>query len=179
MDYTSIICCGSVDPAADCYPSQPNVVFVFADDLGLADVGYNAALATKGSISTPVLDSLATDGTILTKFYAHAVCTPARVALMTGRFAPRTNMKSPIGLGNEARALNEEEELLPEKMKELGYMAHMVGKWHLGSYERKFTPVGRGFDTYCGNLGGGTDFFYHNCELVYTAFFLRIVTCDG
>lgn len=65
-----------------------------------------------------------------------------------------------------ALALNEEEELLPEVLQSLGYQTHMVGKWHLGHYERKFHPVGRGFDSFCGNLGGNLDYFYHNCELV-------------
>lgn len=143
--------------------SQPNVVVVLADDLGLADIGYNAALATRGAVSTPVLDHLSEMGTIFTRFYTNAAGTPARASLMTGRFAPRTNMKSPVGVSDRATALNEEEELLPEKMKDLGYMTHMVGKWHLGFFERRFAPVARGFDTFCGQHGGATDYFYHHC----------------
>lgn len=72
-----------------------------------------------------------------------------------------------------ARSLNEEEQLLPEILKDMGYQTHMVGKWHLGQHERKFTPLGRGFDTYCGNLGGAADHFHHNCEI------LRENTLDG
>lgn len=66
-----------------------------------------------------------------------------------------------------ARSLNEEEQLLPEVLKDMGYQTHMVGKWHLGQHERKFTPLGRGFDTYCGNLGGAADNFHHNCEILW------------
>lgn len=140
------------------------MVFVLADDLGLADIGYNAALATRGAVSTPVLDELSEMGTIFTRFYVNPVCTPTRAALMTGRFASRANIKSPIGLSDRAIGLNKNEELLPEKMKDFGYMTHMVGKWHLGYFERKFVPVARGFDTFCGNLDGTTDFFYHNSK---------------
>lgn len=74
-------------------------------------------------------------------------------------------MKSPA-FRDLAKALNEEEELLPEVLKNIGYQTHMVGKWHLGQYERKFHPVGRGFDSFCGNLGGSIDYFYHNSELL-------------
>lgn len=78
---------------AVCFPNSvqdatpPNVVFVFADDLGIGDVGYNAHLTTRGGMPTPVLDSLAEDGTILTRFYSSYACTPARAALMTGRYS--------------------------------------------------------------------------------------------
>ena len=72
-------------------------------------------------------------------------------------------MKNPEFAAN-AQYLNEEEEILPEVLKNLGYQTHMVGKWHLGHSERRFHPVGRGFDSFCGNLAGWVDYFYHNCE---------------
>lgn len=143
---------------------QPNIVVVMADDLGVADVGYNADISTRGAVSTPVLDGLAKHGTKLTRFYTNALCTPSRASFITGRFASRTNMKSPVHLLDSAQALNDQEETLPEKLKELGYQTHMVGKWHLGNHERKYTPIGRGFDSFCGNLGGAADYFYRNCE---------------
>lgn len=74
-------------------------------------------------------------------------------------------MKSPLGLLGFARALNEDEELLPEILKDEGYQTHMVGKWHLGSHERKYSPLARGFDSHCGSLGGSIDYFYHNGQL--------------
>lgn len=79
------------------------------------------------------------------------------------RFPSRTNMKNPE-YREFSLALNEDEELLPEVLGNLGYQTHMVGKWHLGHYMRKFHPVGRGFESFCGNLGGNLDYFYHNCE---------------
>lgn len=72
-------------------------------------------------------------------------------------------MKNP-SFSARAEALNEEEELLPEVLKNLGYQTHMVGKWHLGHFERRFHPVGRGFDSFCGNLAGSLDYFYHHGE---------------
>lgn len=65
--------------------AQPNVVLVFADDLGIGDVGYHADLTSLGAFSTPVLDDLAASGTVLSRFYANHACTPARASLMTGR----------------------------------------------------------------------------------------------
>lgn len=72
-------------------------------------------------------------------------------------------MKNPFYAGT-AKDLNEDEELLPEVLKNLGYQTHMVGKWNLGHSERRFHPVGRGFDSFCGNLGGSMDYFYHSSE---------------
>ncbi|CAM9685177.1 unnamed protein product, partial [Sphacelaria rigidula] len=147
----------------------PNVVLVFADDLGIGDVGYNRLFAVGGAVHTPVLDQIAAQGTKLTRFYTNALCTPSRASLLTGRFASRTNMKNPDGearSNKESRVL-ERSQLLPEVLKDMGYQTHMVGKWHLGQHERKFTPLGRGFDTYCGNLGGAADNFHHNCEILW------------
>lgn len=141
--------------------TSPNIILVFVDDMGLADIGYNADLATRGTMPTAVLDSVAAEGTIFTRFYSTNLCTPSRAALMTGRYPSRTNMKSPAVFTDTAIALGEDEQLLPEILKDLGYQTHMVGKWNLGQYKREFTPVGRGFDSYCGNFGAQMDFFYH------------------
>ncbi|XP_015775079.1 PREDICTED: arylsulfatase B-like [Acropora digitifera] len=68
--------------------SQPHILFMLADDLGWIDVGLHGS-----KIHTPNIDSLAKDGVILNNFYAQPVCTPARGALMTGRYPIHTGHK--------------------------------------------------------------------------------------
>ena len=63
-------------------PTKPNIVFVLADDLGYADIGYHGGA---GQIKTPALDKLAYDGVRLENYYVQPVCTPTRSALMTGQ----------------------------------------------------------------------------------------------
>ena len=72
--------------AAEPSPPRPNIVFILADDLGWADVGFHG-----GEIKTPHLDELAASGARLEQFYVQPVCSPTRAALMTGRYpdAPR------------------------------------------------------------------------------------------
>ena len=71
--------------------SQPHILFMLADDLGWIDVGFHGS-----KIHTPNIDSLAKDGVILDNFYAQPVCTPARGALMTGRYPIHTGHKNDL-----------------------------------------------------------------------------------
>lgn len=61
--------------------TKPNIIFVMADDLGNADIGYHGGA---GQIKTPVLDKLAGEGVKLENYYVQPLCTPSRSALMTG-----------------------------------------------------------------------------------------------
>lgn len=63
----------------------PHILFMLADDLGWIDVGFHGS-----KIHTPNIDSLAKDGVILDNYYVQPVCTPARGALMTGRYPIHT-----------------------------------------------------------------------------------------
>lgn len=66
-------------------PSPPHILFMLADDLGWIDVGFHGS-----KINTPIIDSLAKEGVILDNYYVQPVCTPARGALMTGRYPIHT-----------------------------------------------------------------------------------------
>ena len=66
--------------------SRPNIVFMFADDMGWADPGFNGG----NPELTPHIDRLRTQGMSLTQFYTHSVCAPSRAAFLTGRYAFRT-----------------------------------------------------------------------------------------
>ena len=67
--------------------SPPHILFMLADDLGWIDVGFHGS-----KINTPTIDSLAKEGVILDNYYVQPLCTPARGALMTGRYPIHTGM---------------------------------------------------------------------------------------
>ena len=137
-------------------PQRPNIVFIMADDLGNADLGYRGGL-----IKSPRIDELARGGVRLESFYGEPVCTPARAALMTGRYPMRYGLQTLVIFPSHTYGLPTDEKTLPEALKEAGYRTMMVGKWHLGHADRKFWPQNRGFDSFYGNVVGEIDYFTH------------------
>lgn len=69
---------------------------------------------------------------------------------MTGKHPIHNGMQHGVLYGAEPRGLPLEEKLLPEYLNELGYKSHIVGKWHLGSYKKEYTPLYRGFESHLG-----------------------------
>ena len=132
----------------------PNIVLVLADDLGNADLGYRGS-----DIKTPNIDKLAKEGVQLESFHGMPVCTPARAALMTGRYPMRYGLQTLVIFPNHTYGLPTDEWTLPQALKQAGYSTSMVGKWHLGHADQKFWPQNRGFDHFYGNLVGEVDYF--------------------
>ncbi len=126
-------------------PRRPNIVIIYADDLGYGDLGCYGHPVNR----TPNLDRMAAEGMRFTQFYsAAAVCTPSRAALLTGRLPVRsglTRVLSPFSTGG----VPDSEILLAEALKEAGYSTAIVGKWHLG-WQKQFLPARHGFDHYFG-----------------------------
>ncbi|QDT71030.1 arylsulfatase B [Lacipirellula limnantheis] len=133
---------------------QPNIVFIMADDLGNADLGYRG-----GEITTPHLDSLATTGVRCESFYGQPVCTPSRAALMTGRMPLRYGLQTLVIFPSHTYGLPADERTLPQALRDAGYRTLMVGKWHLGHADEKYWPQHRGFDHFYGNVVGEVDYF--------------------
>jgi len=127
--------------------SKPNIVLIMADDLGYGD------LSSYGhpNIQTPIIDRLARSGIRLTSFYAgDPVCTPSRAALMTGRYAIRSNMTG-VEFPDSDNGIPPSEITLAEALREQNYQTAMVGKWHLGD-KSPHLPTENGFDSYYGLL---------------------------
>ena len=129
---------GGLVPAWGSTPAareQPNIVFLFADDLGWGDLSCYGNRRVK----TPVLDKLAAEGTLFTQFYvAGSVCSPSRTGIMTGQYPARHRV-----FGHFAReAINKRREMpnsldpsvptLTDALKQAGYVTGHFGKWHLG-----------------------------------------------
>ena len=132
----------------------PNVVLIFADDLGYGDLGCYGA--TK--VQTPNIDRLATEGRRFTDAHsASAVCTPSRYALLTGEYPHRKNLSKPVFL-KTGLVIDTRQQTIASLMKDAGYATACIGKWHLGFGERapnwngdlKPGPLELGFDYYYG-----------------------------
>ncbi|XP_048255353.1 arylsulfatase J-like [Haliotis rufescens] len=135
---------------------KPNIVFIVADDLGWNDVGYR-----NPQMITPNLDRLAKAGVILNSSYVQPLCSPSRNCFMSCYFPYHTGLQDGVIQTDAAKFLPANLTTLPQKLKQLGYDAHMVGKWHLGFCNWKYTPTERGFDTYLGHYSGAEDYFTH------------------
>lgn len=143
-------------------PQKPNIVLIMADDLGYAGL---SCFGGKG-ISTPNLDSLASKGVKFTNFYSNStVCSPTRVALLTGRYQQRVGLDHIYFHCMDDDGLDPcQNQVLAKQLKKAGYHTGAFGKWHLGSGER-FRPQAHGFDEFVGFLDGNIDFIsHHNTE---------------
>jgi arylsulfatase A-like enzyme len=123
----------------------PNVVIVFADDLGYGDLGCYGA---KG-YQTPNLDRMAAEGVRFTDFYvAQAVCSASRAALLTGCYPNRLGILGALG-PRDRHGIHDGERTIADVLKARGYATAIFGKWHLGHHLR-FLPTKHGFDEYFG-----------------------------
>lgn len=148
---------------------QPNIVLIFADDLGYGDVGCYGS-----SLKTPNIDRMAAGGFRSTDCLVAAnVCGPSRAALMTGRYPMRAG--HPISRHNTPKyaeyGIASEEVTMAELLKSAGYFTKMLGKWHLGFHVEGSHPLDAGFDEYFGlhgnfsNRHGDHDTLYRNREV--------------
>ncbi len=126
-------------------PENPNIVILFADDMGYGDLScYGNPI-----IKTPNLDKAASEGMRLTSFYVAApVCTPSRAALLTGRYPFRSNLEFVLG-PESTHGIEDSEFTIAEGLKSKGYSTAIFGKWHLGHLNNHL-PVFHGFDEYFG-----------------------------
>ncbi|MEK7952488.1 sulfatase family protein [Luteolibacter soli] len=130
---------------------KPNIVLIYADDLGFGDVSCNGATA----VQTPNIDRIAKEGLNFTAGYAtSATCTPSRFSLLTGKYAWRQKGTG-ILPGDAAMIIDPAQPTLPATLHKAGYRTGVVGKWHLGlggkegvnwNQPIKLSPNAVGFD---------------------------------
>ena len=138
----------------------PNVLLIYTDDQGYADLGCYGAK----KIKTPRIDKMAAEGVRFTDFYAAAnVCTPSRAALLTGCYPQRVGLGEippvPEGKPWQTRVLypgarfglNPDETTIAEILESRGYATACVGKWHLGD-KKPFMPLDHGFERFFGTV---------------------------
>ncbi|MEJ7766365.1 MAG: arylsulfatase [Chitinophagaceae bacterium] len=136
--------------------ARPNVVYIFADDLGYGDVGAYGQL----KIKTPNLDKMAKDGMRFTQHYTSTpVCAPSRCMLMTGRNGGHSYIRDNYELGAFADSLEGGQMPLPEGtftighlMQQAGYTTGAIGKWGLGLHSNTGDPNKQGFNFFYGYL---------------------------
>ena len=134
-----------VSTAGEAAERTPNVVILFADDQGYADLGCFGAQG----FQTPHLDRMAAEGMKLTSFCVpQAVCGASRAALLSGCYPNRIGMLGAPG-PNARHGIHPDEVLLSELCRSRGYATAMFGKWHLGD-RLPFLPLQNGFDEYVG-----------------------------
>jgi len=124
---------------------QPNIVLIFIDDMGYADIGCFGAT----DYQTPNIDRLANEGVRFTSFYAsQAVCSASRASMLTGCYAERVGIQGALNSHSNI-GINPDETIISEMLKEKGYATAIFGKWHLG-HHKEFLPLQHGFDEYVG-----------------------------
>jgi arylsulfatase A len=140
--------------AADA-PPRPNVVIIMADDMGYGDLGCYGA--TK--ISTPHCDRLAREGRRFTDAHsASASCSPTRFGLLTGGYPWRDDRVPGALTAAEAYKLRPGEATIANVLKKAGYATACIGKWHLGTQNKK--PVDWNQPLTPGPNTAGFDYFY-------------------
>lgn len=125
---------------------RPNVVIFLADDAGWGDYGHSG----NRQVATPHIDSIATGGVSLDRFFVCPVCAPTRAEFLTGRYHPRGGVR---GVSTGQERLDLDEKTLSDAFKAAGYATGAFGKWHNGS-QWPYHPMARGFDEYFGHSSG-------------------------
>ncbi|MEP2775915.1 MAG: sulfatase-like hydrolase/transferase [Luteolibacter sp.] len=161
--YTAIVlpllCAGNVS-AETPEDSRPNIIFIFADDWGYGDIGIHGSTFC----DTPNLDKMAKEGIDFANFTVNSpVCSPSRVAVMTGQFPARhsihqhfQSVKAHIKRGM-SDWLDVQAPMLPRFLKEAGYKTGHFGKWHLGSSGDSPTEDKYGYDSFATFNGSGVN----------------------
>jgi arylsulfatase A-like enzyme len=148
--------------------AQPNIVFMYADNLGHGDLGCYGNAAVK----TPHLDRLAAEGVRCTDFYVvTATCTVSRGAVLTGRHPRRNGLLHQLVVEENWHGIGlpHRERIMPQYLKSAGYATACFGKWNIG-FAPGSRPTERGFDEFLGCRSGNIHYFAHTYHGEYDLF---------
>ena len=159
--------------------NAPNIVLIYADDLGLGDLSCYGSKA----ISTPNIDAMAKEGVMLISYYApSSICSPSRAGLLTGRYPVRSHVPNVFLKSDDFKfklmnqvakitgkysygmeSIAHDEIMLQEALRAGGYQTALIGKWHLGE-DKNNRPNNHGFDYFYGALYSNDITPYHIYE---------------
>ncbi|MBW2060326.1 MAG: sulfatase [Deltaproteobacteria bacterium] len=150
----SLLAPGLAFASQDRHARPPNIILLFADDLGYCDTGLYGC----DRVPTPHINSIARDGVLFTDGYVTApVCSPSRAGLLTGRYQQRFGCEFNVGPIRRALrygvGLPASEITLAHILKKAGYTTGVIGKWHVGA-QPQYHPFKRGFDEFFGFIAG-------------------------
>jgi arylsulfatase A-like enzyme len=148
--------------------APPNIVFVYADNLGSGDLGCYG----RAEVKTPNIDRLAAEGVRCTDFHVvTATCTVSRGAVLTGRHPLRNGLLHQLGSEENWHGvgLPHRERIMPQYLREVGYATACFGKWNLG-FAPGSRPTERGFDEFLGCRSGNINYFTHTYHGEYDIF---------
>lgn len=162
-------CQSESDRVVEQSTNKPNIIYIYADDLGYGELGCYG----QEKIKTPHLDQMASEGIRFTQHYTSTpVCAPARCMLMTGRHAGHSYIRGNYALGGGYDFDEGGNMPLPEgtftighMLQEAGYITGAIGKWGLGSYGTTGEPSKQGFDYFYGFLGQRQPHSYYPTHL--------------
>lgn len=137
-------------------PGKPNVIIIYADDQGAADLNSFGAK----DLVTPNIDNLVNKGVKFTQFYGAPICSPSRSGLLTGKTPQRAGVPGNVSSMSEEAGMPTEQYTMAEMFKDAGYKTAHIGKWHLGQGKDK-QPNAQGFDYSFGHLVGCIDNYSH------------------
>ncbi|MDB4384834.1 arylsulfatase [Opitutaceae bacterium] len=122
----ALLVCGVANLAA----SQPNIIYILADDMGYGDI---RSLNDEGGVPTPHMDRIVKEGIHFTDFHTNSsVCTPTRYGVLTGRYAWRSRMKTGVLWGYDEPLIEPDRVTVASHLQSSGYTTAVIGKWHLG-----------------------------------------------
>src|SRR5881628_721100 len=136
---------------------KPNIVFIFADNLGYGELGCYGGGILRGA-PTPRIDKLAAEGMRLLNFNVEPQCTPSRSALLTGRHPIRSGTHS-VPREGRLYGLVQWEITTAKLLSKQGYATGIFGKWHLGDSEGRY-PTDQGFDEWYGIPNSSDESFW-------------------
>lgn len=145
---TALPLAGLIDAAEAQTKGKPNIVVIFADDVGI----WNISAYHRGMMggTTPNIDRLAKEGALFTDYYSQNSCTAGRAAFITGQCPFRVGLLK-VGLPGAKQGLQDKDPTIAELLKPHGYVTAQIGKNHLGD-RNEFLPTRHGFDEFFGNL---------------------------
>ena len=158
-DFLKIAAAGSVVGTA-AETKRPNIVVMFADDMGFSDLGCYGS-----EIETPNIDRLAGSGIRFSHFRNTARCCPSRASLLTGLYAHQAGVGHMVNPRPSLPAyqgdLNRNCVTVAQVLKESGYQTMMAGKWHVtpANGKQHNWPLQRGFDKYYGIIAGAASYY--------------------